>query len=95
MFESEDIHQQNVRCRIERDGLVAEIIRQAYVERLKSHIEAFYEHGSCADVVALCEAFDQLEQKEFTMCDLHKARLIEELLSVFPACAICHVEKSD
>jgi len=82
MLDSEDTHEQNVRERIERDGPEAEIGRQADVERLKPHIEAFYEHGSRADVVGLCEAFESLERKEFRVCDLQRACLLEEIVCV-------------
>jgi hypothetical protein len=72
MLNSEDTHEQNVQERIERNGPVQEMLRQADVERLKSYMEAFYEHGSRADVVGLCEAFDSLERKEFSASDLNR-----------------------
>jgi len=53
MQDHEDTHLENARERIERDGPVAELLRQAYVERLRSHLEAFYEHGRLADLVGL------------------------------------------
>ncbi|HEY3936736.1 MAG TPA: hypothetical protein VGL97_04870 [Bryobacteraceae bacterium] len=81
MLDSDDTHEQNVRERIERDGPEAEIARQADVERLKSHMEAFYEHGSRADIVGLCEAFEALERREFSANDLRRACLIEAILS--------------
>lgn len=79
MLDSEDTHEQNIRERIERDGLEVEIGRQADVERLKSHMEAFYEHGSRADIRGLCEAFESLERKEFSERKLHRACLLEEI----------------
>jgi hypothetical protein len=89
MLDSEDTHEQNVRERIERDGLEAEIARQADVERLKLHMEAFYEHGSHADIVGLCRAFNSLERKEFNLRDLNRACLIEEILAVYTALELC------
>jgi hypothetical protein len=85
MLDSEDSHQQNVRERIARDGPGAELLRQAYVKELKSHMDAFYEHGSLADVLALCEAFERLDCREYGRSDLHRARLVEEL-AIFGRC---------
>jgi hypothetical protein len=79
MLDLEDTHEQNVRERIERDGVEAEIARQADVERLKPHIETFYEHDSHADVIGLCEAFESLERKKFGVNGLRRAGLIEEI----------------
>jgi hypothetical protein len=83
MFDSDDTHEQNVRERIERDGPVAEVLRRGDVERLRPHIDAFYEHGFRADIRGLCEAFESLDRKEFRECDSHRACLIEEILSIF------------
>jgi len=83
MHDHEDTHLENVRERIERDGLVAEMRRRATVEHLKSHMDAFYEHGSRADVAALCDAFDSVERRRFDVRDLNRACLIEEILSAY------------
>jgi hypothetical protein len=79
MPDYEDTRLENIRERIQRNGPGAEILRQAYIERLRSHIEAFYEHGSLADLLSLCAAFDALEGEECGADDLHRARLVEKL----------------
>jgi hypothetical protein len=94
MFDSDRTHEQNVRERIERDGPVAEILRQADMEWLKPRIEAFYEHGSGADASGLRRAFESLERREFKECDLHRARLIEEILSLTAARQLPHDERT-
>jgi hypothetical protein len=38
MLDLEDTHKQNVRERIQRNGMAAKIERQAYLEQLKSHM---------------------------------------------------------
>ena len=81
MHEHDDTHLENIRERIARDGPVAETIRQAHVEQLKSHMAAFYEHGSTMDIIALCRAFSSLEQKEFSFGDLYEACLVESVLA--------------
>jgi len=83
MVSSKNTHLQNVRERIKRDGPVAERVRRDYIDSLKSYIEAFYEHGSFADVTGLCEAFEALECRKFSVHDLHRACLLEEILSIF------------
>lgn len=67
---------------IERDDPAAELIRQEYVEHLKSHIDTFYEHESFEDIAALCEAFDRLECREYSGRDARRARVVEELVAM-------------
>jgi hypothetical protein len=54
MLDHEDTHLESMRRRIERHR-PAEMSPEAYVDRLRSRIEAFYEHGSCADLPRVTE----------------------------------------
>ena len=83
MLDLENTHEQNVRERIERDGVAAEMLRQMYVDRLKSHNEGFYEHGSTVDIIGICQAFDLLKQEGCEAGDVHRALLVEAILALF------------
>jgi hypothetical protein len=54
-----ETHRENAEERIRALGPGFEMVRQAYVARLKGHVPAFYEHGSLPDLVALCDAFEE------------------------------------
>jgi hypothetical protein len=41
---------QNATERVSRIGPAAEALRRIHVQRLRSHLDAFYEHGTLADV---------------------------------------------
>jgi hypothetical protein len=54
---------QNATERVSRIGLGAEALRRIHVQRLKSHLDAFYEHGSLADILLLSAAFEEAERR--------------------------------
>ncbi len=70
---------ENTEHRIQHEGPGSELLRRIYVEHLRSHMEAFYEHGSLADVVALSQA---LELSEQTSCTSRQAPVVEAFLEV-------------
>jgi hypothetical protein len=78
-----DTHLQNARERVEQNGNGAELLRQMYLNQLKSYHAAFYEHGSFADVVAICMAFDHLERQGWNVRAPCRASLIESILVLF------------
>jgi hypothetical protein len=76
-----EAHRQNADERIRTLGPGFEIIRTAYVARLKEHVPAFYEHGSLADLVALCEAFEEWSKAPSQLAvKCERAVLVESLL---------------
>jgi hypothetical protein len=50
------------------------------VEQLKSHMEAFYEHGTLPDLLLLCTAFDRVEHQRHDW-STERAWLIDALLT--------------
>jgi hypothetical protein len=66
--------------------------RQADIEQLKSPIDAFYEHGSRADIVGLCQAFAYLLNR----CDiLLKRQDIQMKRLLFAVLALSSVMQAD
>jgi hypothetical protein len=57
-----DTHRENVEERVRKFGKAFEALRQSYVTRLRGHFDSLYEHGSLADLVALCMAFEEWEE---------------------------------
>jgi hypothetical protein len=53
---------ENATERVSRIGPGAEALRRIHVQRLRSHMDAFYEHGSVADVLLLSTVFDEAER---------------------------------
>jgi hypothetical protein len=82
---SEDsAEKQNTDARVARIGPAAEKIRRVGIERLRSHMDAFYEHGSVADVFLLCAGFEEAERTRRTYSP-ERADLVEALMSI---CAV-------
>lgn len=57
-----DVQRENAAERVRESGLAVELIRRVYIEELRSRMEAFYEHGNLADLVALCRALELSEE---------------------------------
>jgi hypothetical protein len=57
-----DTQRENAEERIRTAGPGLELLRRASVAKLRAHMEGLYEHGSTADIFALCGAFDLKEQ---------------------------------
>lgn len=57
-----ETHNENSQARVLETGPGAELVRQLYVNQLRGYMEAFYEHGNLADVVALSRALELSEQ---------------------------------
>ena len=77
-----DPHRENAEERIRESGPGAELLRRMYVKRLTSYMEAFYEHSSLADVVALCRALE-LSEEIWSGGELRQAPLVESFLGMF------------
>jgi hypothetical protein len=73
---------QNATERVSRIGPGAEALRRIHVQRLRSHLDAFYEHGALADVVLLSAAFDEVERSCRGRQMRDRACLVESLLTV-------------
>jgi hypothetical protein len=73
---------QNATERVSRIGPGAEALRRIHVQRLRSHLDAFYEHGALADVVLLSAAFDEAERSCRGRQMRDRACLVESLLTV-------------
>jgi hypothetical protein len=80
-----DTHRENAEDRVRHAGPGVELIRSVCVARLRGYIEPFYEHGSLADMVALCLAFEEWEKQDpaafRSMRD--RATLLEAVLKIF------------
>jgi len=77
---------QNATERVSRIGPGAEALRRIHVQRLRCHMDAFYEHGSLADVLLLSAAFDEGERSYLGEEMRDRACLVESLLTV---CGVC------
>lgn len=77
---------QNATERVSRIGPGAEALRRIHVQRLRSHLDAFYEHGTLADVLLLSAAFDDAERSYRGRQMRERACLIESLLTVLGIC---------
>ena len=88
VLENEDeTHVQNATERISRIGPGAETLRRIHLQRLRSHLDAFYEHGTLADVLLLSAAFDEAERSCRGLPPMRdRACLIESLLTVLGIC---------
>ena len=75
---------ENAEERVRLGGPGLELLRRVHIERLRGHMEAFYEHGTVADVLAFCAAFDLRERgwREQAGCKCSQASLLEALLAV-------------
>lgn len=73
---------ENATERVSRIGPGAEALRRIHVQRLRSHMDAFYEHGSLADVLLLSAAFDEAERSYRSGQMRDRACLVESLLTV-------------
>lgn len=62
-----------------RIGPGAAALRRMAVDRLKSHIEAFYEYGTLPDLLLLCAAFDHIEHERLNWSP-ERAWLVDALL---------------
>lgn len=75
--------------RVTFGGPGLELLRRVQVQHLRAYMDAFYEHGSAADICALCAAFELLERgwREKAHCDHSQAAVLEALLAAlgFPA----------
>lgn len=73
---------ENAEERIRVFGPGLELLRRCCVEQLQAHMDAFYEHGSAADLFALCLAFDRLERtsEQGSAGTQNEASLIESIL---------------
>jgi len=72
---------QTALARVARIGPAAETLRRMSIERLKGHMEAFYEHGTLPDILLLCDAFDAADC-ERNRWSLERAWLIESILEL-------------
>ncbi len=75
------LERENAQARIDESGPGAELLRRMYVGRLQSYMEAFYQHGSFADVVALCRALE-LSEENCANGTKHEAPVLEALLDM-------------
>ena len=75
---------ENSRERLRFGGPGLELLRRLHVQHLRAHMEVFYEHGSDADLVALCAAFDLRERgwREAAQCKCGQATLLEAILGM-------------
>ena len=76
-----DVHEENSTERIEKCGLGCELLRRVYVTQLRTYMEAFYEHGSLPDIIALSRALEVSEQASAGIRPPH-APLLESLLEL-------------
>jgi hypothetical protein len=77
---------QNATERVSRIGPGAEALRRVHVQRLRSHLDAFYEHGSLADILLLSAAFEETERSYRATEMWDRACLVESLLTVSGFC---------
>jgi hypothetical protein len=77
---------QNATERVSRIGPSAEALRRIHVQRLRSHLDAFYEHGTLTDVLLLSAAFDEAERDYRAEQMRDRACLVESLLRVLGIC---------
>jgi hypothetical protein len=77
---------QNATERVSRIGDGAEALRRIHVQRLRSHLDAFYEHGSLADILLLSAAFEEAERGYRAAQMWDRACLVESLLTVSGFC---------
>jgi hypothetical protein len=77
---------QNATKRVSRIGPGAEALRRIHVQRLGSHLDAFYEHGTLADVLLLSAAFDEAERSYRGLQLRDRACLVESFLTVLGIC---------
>jgi hypothetical protein len=77
--EEDESPAQNIMARIARTGPAAEMFRRMNIERLKGHMDAFYEHGTLPDIMLLCAAFDAAE-RECKLWSPERAWLVDSLL---------------
>jgi hypothetical protein len=77
---------QNTTERVSRIGRGAETLRRIHVQRLRSHLDAFYEHGTLADVLLLSAAFDEAERSYRSLQTRDRACLVESLLTILGIC---------
>ena len=77
---------QNATERVSRIGPSAEALRRIHVQRLRSHLDAFYEHGSLADILLLSAAFEEAERSYRAARMWDRACLVESLLTVSGFC---------
>ncbi len=78
-----DTHLQNTRERVKQNGSAAELLRHMYLDELKSHRAAFYEHGSFAEVTALCMTFNIWKRGVWSAKTPLDANLIETIFTLF------------
>lgn len=64
-----------------RIGPAAEALRRMTINQLRSHMEAFYEHGTLPDLLLLCAAFDCVERKRLDWSP-ERAWLVDSLLTI-------------
>ena len=78
-----ETRRENVGERVQFGGPGLELFRRVHVEHLRAHMEVFYEHGSTADVLALCAAFELLQRgwREPSSCERSQAALVEAFLA--------------
>jgi hypothetical protein len=79
MLDDIETERENAQWRISENGLGAELVRKRTLDKLKSHIDAFYAHASLADLVALEEA---LELREDVQAPSESATLVEAFLEM-------------
>ena len=79
-----DIRRENTSGRIEAAGPGTELLRRVQVAQLRVHLESFYEHGSVADIFALCATFDLLARGwcEPPNCSREQASFVECFLGI-------------
>jgi hypothetical protein len=62
-------------------GTAAAALRQVTIDQLKTHMAAFYEHGTLPDLVMLCAAFDRVERERLDWSP-ERAWLVDTLLKM-------------
>lgn len=77
---------QNATERVSRTGPGAEALRRIHIQRLRSHLDAFYEHGSLADILLLSAEFEEAERRYRAAQMWDRACLVESLLTVSGFC---------
>jgi hypothetical protein len=73
---------ENITERVSRTGPDAEALRRIYVQRLRDHMDAFYEHGTLVDVLLLSAAFDEAERSYRVEQMRDQTCLVDSLLTV-------------
>ena len=86
LADEDETRVQNATERVSRIGPAAEALRRIHIQRLRSHLDAFYEHATLADVLLLSAAFEEAERSYRGRRMSDRAFLVESLLTVSGFC---------